>query len=352
VRLRAIFFLCISFCGTSVASEFGPVSAPSASTEAKPKKVEAPVEGDQVSVTPALVAPSSFVSGQANQKKRQAEPSPRECEARALRGCPFTKFMDRMEGFARLAFVSGGLEAPVILVTSLEDSGPGSLREALAKPSPKWIRFERGGDIFLKSPLEVSSNTTLEAQAARINLLNHGLVLRDARNVVLENLRILPDGTTNEHAHTSGIELSGAEGVWIDHCEISGFSRPLLSLSGSTSITVSASQLQTAHAPGLVVSESNGVTHLTLHHNFVTSAGPDTFARLPNTKVHIYNNVFNAEGGVLDLSVERTKISQQQNSQLVSEAVRKFDPKNFYTYTLTGNSPEAFNKTLKNSGTQ
>lgn len=49
----------------------------------------------------------------------------------------------------------GGAGGTVIYVTNLNDSGPGSLREALAAQIPREIRFAVGGFIDLESQLEI-----------------------------------------------------------------------------------------------------------------------------------------------------------------------------------------------------
>ena len=60
------------------------------------------------------------------------------------------------EGFGRLA--SGGRGGDVYIVTNLDDSGPGSLREGLrSAKGPRTVVFGVSGTILLKSKLLLSS---------------------------------------------------------------------------------------------------------------------------------------------------------------------------------------------------
>lgn len=69
------------------------------------------------------------------------------------------------EGFG--ADTPGGRGGRVLAVTSLADSGPGTLREALATPGPRIVVFRVAGFITLESPLLVAEPfVTLAGQTA------------------------------------------------------------------------------------------------------------------------------------------------------------------------------------------
>lgn len=53
------------------------------------------------------------------------------------------------EGFGR--YTTGGRGGKLLLVTNLNDRGPGSLRAALATPGPRYILFTVSGNIELAS---------------------------------------------------------------------------------------------------------------------------------------------------------------------------------------------------------
>src|SRR5438046_992353 len=67
------------------------------------------------------------------------------------------------EGFGALA--TGGRGGQTVHVTTLDDAGAGSLRDAVSQPN-RVVIFDVGGLIALKSPLQVASNITLAGQSA------------------------------------------------------------------------------------------------------------------------------------------------------------------------------------------
>src|SRR5207249_10005772 len=79
------------------------------------------------------------------------------------------------EGYGRLA--SGGRGGDVYEVASLEDSGPGSLREAFSSAKgPRTIVFRVAGTIQLKKKLLLNkSNITIDGQTDP----GDGITLRD-----------------------------------------------------------------------------------------------------------------------------------------------------------------------------
>lgn len=75
----------------------------------------------------------------------------------------------------------GGRGGPVLRVTTLDDSGPGSLRAAIEAEGPRIIIFDIGGTIRLTSPLTVRhGRLTLAGQTAS----GGGITLRDQPLVI------------------------------------------------------------------------------------------------------------------------------------------------------------------------
>src|SRR5207245_1457841 len=96
------------------------------------------------------------------------------------------------EGFGR--FATGGRGGDVYFVTSLADSGPGSLREGIRSATgPRTIVFEISGTIQLKSKLVLDKSAiTIAGQTAPgdgITLKDFTFQIRKATNVIVRYLR-------------------------------------------------------------------------------------------------------------------------------------------------------------------
>ena len=124
------------------------------------------------------------------------------------------------EGFGR--FASGGRGGAVVAVTNLNDSGPGSLREAVSAGN-RTVVFRVSGTIALESDLLIAqSNLTIAGQTAPgdgICLRGHPLRLRGANDVVIRHLRVRPGAESGKAI--DGIEVRGGRNIIIDHCSVS-----------------------------------------------------------------------------------------------------------------------------------
>jgi pectate lyase len=65
---------------------------------------------------------------------------------------------------------TGGADGSIFHVTSLADSGPRTLRDALNRDEPLWIVFDVSGEIVLSSPLVPKSNKTIDGRGQAINI--------------------------------------------------------------------------------------------------------------------------------------------------------------------------------------
>lgn len=131
------------------------------------------------------------------------------------------------EGFARYT-TTGGRGAngatTVYHVTNLNDSGTGSLREALKKSGPKTIVFDVSGYIDLKSDLAVTSNTTIAGQTAPgngITLRYYTVTLTNCDNVIIRFLRFRRSQVkdVNDGADTTWGRYH--KNIILDHCSMS-----------------------------------------------------------------------------------------------------------------------------------
>jgi pectate lyase len=188
---------------------------------------------------------------------------------------------------------TGGLRGCVYHVTSLADSGPGTLREAAQRLEPLWIVFDVAGNIDLQSSVIVESNKTIDGRGKAVALRGYGLIVGAAReNVVIENLTFV-DGT--EASNNDAIQILGASSIWIDHCSLSNYPDGLIDIThAATDVTVSWS-LFTNHDLVMLIGRSaddvgDAAIRVTLHHNWWNQIG--SYApRARFGKVHTFNNL-------------------------------------------------------------
>ncbi|MHC5543238.1 pectate lyase, partial [Singulisphaera rosea] len=125
------------------------------------------------------------------------------------------------EGFGRLA--KGGRGGDVYHVTTLDDSGPGSLREGIRSASgPRTIVFDLSGTIELKTPLKVDrSYLTIAGQSAPgdgICLKDQTFVLDKVKHVIVRYLRMrLGDQNKPKPSGPDGITTNDVDHVIFDH---------------------------------------------------------------------------------------------------------------------------------------
>jgi pectate lyase len=184
------------------------------------------------------------------------------------------------EGFG--ATTPGGRGQPEYHVMSLEDSGPGTLRDAVSRGS-RHVVFDVAGTIALQSPVDVRGAFVtidgLTAPAPGISLTNYGLTIRGkygAHDVIVRGLRVRGPATRETNVKTSNdcISIShGAYNVLIDHVAVSGCTDGAIDIVGNASnlmdpptrdITVQWSVLADTRKMMLI---KYGTTRISLHHN-------------------------------------------------------------------------------------
>lgn len=126
------------------------------------------------------------------------------------------------EGHAR--YITGGRGGEIRHVTNLNDSGTGSLREALKGDKAKTIVFDVSGYIDLKSQLNITSNTTIAGQTAPypgITLRYFTIYFGNCDNVIVRYMRFRRSQVKDVN--------DGADATWgrkrnqimLDHCSFS-----------------------------------------------------------------------------------------------------------------------------------
>jgi hypothetical protein len=123
------------------------------------------------------------------------------------------------EGFGATA--GGGRGGAAYHVTNLDDSGAGSLRDAVSQPH-RIVVFDVGGVINLKSHLTFASHLTVAGQTARgegIMVSGQGVSFSNQQNVIVRYLRFRSSHLTSNGTKT--LNVTGGSNMIFDHCSIS-----------------------------------------------------------------------------------------------------------------------------------
>ena len=202
------------------------------------------------------------------------------------------------EGFG--SATQGGNHGQEVEVTSLADSGLGSLRAAIGKGDlPRRIVFRIAGTIQLQRPLKIKQQSfvTIDgstAPAPGITLAGNALHVQDSHDIILSHLRV-------RNSKVDGITVKGSYHVVIDHCSLTDAGDENIGITQDChDVTVSwcligdtrtvASGL---HPKGLLIAsfEKRAVTNISLHHNlFIHEAQRSPQVSTPGL-VDIRNNL-------------------------------------------------------------
>lgn len=192
------------------------------------------------------------------------------------------------EGFGALA--TGGLGGDVYCVTNLDDSGPGTFRNAVSG-SHRTITFGVGGLIHLKSNISVHSDLTILGQTAPeggITLSGRSLSFSGSSNVIVRYLRIR-EGPSGDRGKCS-INLAGGSDMIFDHVSIEFGRWDCLDLTrGSHDITFQNCIIGPGIGPQRFGALADSVTNITFSHNLWI----DNQSRNPKAKgtIQYINNV-------------------------------------------------------------
>lgn len=143
------------------------------------------------------------------------------------------------EGYGK--YTTGGRGGRVMVVTNLEDSGPGSLREAVESEGPRIVVFAVDGDIHLKTPLRINNDDiTIAGQSAPgdgICLTDCALVV-NANNVIVRYLRVRVGDKFATDTDGVGGGRYGQKNVILDHLSVSWSIDECLSIYKTENLTV------------------------------------------------------------------------------------------------------------------
>lgn len=130
------------------------------------------------------------------------------------------------EGYGMSA--DGWRGGKAVAVTSLQDSGPGSLRACAESMFPRICIFRVAGTITLNSPIMVRSDVYIAGQTApgqgiqlRLGKSNHGpIIVKNANDVVIRFMKIRP-GTGNMPSPTiDAITVENARRIYLGNLSL------------------------------------------------------------------------------------------------------------------------------------
>ncbi|MGV3660880.1 MAG: pectate lyase [Prosthecobacter sp.] len=163
-------------------------------------------------------------------------------------------------------WAKGGRGGKVIPVTTLEDSGPGSLRAALEAKGPRTVLFRVAGTIELKTALRICEPfLTVAGQTAPgdgICLKNYELQIGDTHDVIVRYLRCRPGDKTSKAGEMDALTIWDAQDVIVDHCSATWSTDECLSVTNdSDRITVQhclIAEALTSHGLGSIIGTYHG----------------------------------------------------------------------------------------------
>jgi pectate lyase len=177
------------------------------------------------------------------------------------------------EGFGTTT--PGGSGGTIVQVTNLNDSGPGSLRNAVSQ-SNRTIVFKVGGTIELQSRLELRGKSLITidgstAPAPGITLKGHALYIRNSHDIIVTHIRV-------RDSVSDGITLwDGSYNVVIDHCSVTNSADGNIDITEDTrDVTVSWSIIGDTRpdwfsrkTKGMLIAnfDKPPVSNISLHHN-------------------------------------------------------------------------------------
>lgn len=186
-----------------------------------------------------------------------------------------------------------GRGGAILEVTSLDDDGPGTLREAVQTPGPRSIVFRTSGTITLKTHLEIHQPfLTIAGQTAPGDgiLINGAGIVIFTHDILIQHVRVRPGAFADiQPEHNDSIAILGQDAganndafhIVLDHVSASWSEDEVLSSGfGAHDLTISWSIISEAldqarhdkgsHSAGLLLSDDTNcvsVHHSLLAHN-------------------------------------------------------------------------------------
>ena len=188
-------------------------------------------------------------------------------------------------------------------MTNLNDSGPGSLRNAVEATGPRTVVFDIDGTIELLSPLRINNDSiTIAGQSAPadgICLKDYPLVI-NASEVIIRHIRVRPGDRHNLDSDGIGGGRYGQRNVILDHCSVSWSIDECLSIYKTENLTVQWCLISHSLNSSVHTKGSHGFGGIwggykaTFHHNLLANHASRNprFSSVDGTKwVDFRNNV-------------------------------------------------------------
>ncbi|BFP40459.1 pectate lyase [Flavobacteriaceae bacterium GF1] len=207
-----------------------------------------------------------------------------------------------LAGFSQKAFpeaygaagnATGGRGGTVHQVTNLNNSGPGSFREAVSG-SNRTVVFSVSGTIELTSNLTITSdNLTIAGQTAPIggiSITGSHVFFQNANNIILRYVRFRPD--YNDSGNIDALNITDCDDFVIDHCSISWSGDEGVSIVGDSDRWTFSNNIVGESATGMLAGDSNSFisSDISIHNNLWYN----TSHRFPNSnasRVDAINNL-------------------------------------------------------------
>ena len=194
------------------------------------------------------------------------------------------------EGYG--AYAKGGRGGKVLLVTNLNDSGPGSLREAIEAKGPRTVLFRIGGIIettglTIREPYITIAGQTAPGDGICIKKApssGDALALSGTHDVIIRFLRVRAGNNTGEDSNSGSANRADSFRVYdsdnfiVDHCSCSWGNPETLSASGS---------VDRYTVQWCIASEGNNQQN----HAFATILGGDRSTWHHNLFAHMFSRV-------------------------------------------------------------
>jgi len=168
------------------------------------------------------------------------------------------------EGFGATA--TGGRGGTVYHVTNLNDSGPGTFREAVSQPD-RTIVFDVSGVIKINSRVAVASKITIAGQTAPgqgITIYGNPVSFSTSDNVIVRYIRF--HGSIDMPRGGCVVIIDNAEDVILDHCSITWGRWDNLHIKESKNVTLQYCINGEAIDPQRFGALLENPTNLTIHH--------------------------------------------------------------------------------------